>query len=349
VRARNIFTFVLPLRLGFFETVNMSSEQEHELLFNNMFEKLKSMFDSKLEEVKGEIRSSGSELRNIVETMNSALVQVQSKCEVLEKENNRLTSEVVRLENYSRRNNLIFFNIREENNEVWEKTEHNIAEFIESVMKVKLGGYDIERAHRLGKKGRNARPIIVKFNSWKKKMEILGAVHTLRGIPIGVSEDFAESTRRTREELKACLSQARSMGMKAFLKLDKLVVDGKIYSKEEWEQNKSLQTIRSPSRVHTGVVSKQRYISEKNWTPTRPTTAEDGNKDDNFESASPSTGEASDRPAAAAAAVSGVAPAAPGVAAKKPMELEKWLTRGTVTRSRVKKAQNMTANSSQNA
>ena len=85
------------------------------------------------------------------------------------------------LESQSRRDNLIFYDIKEETrNETWTDCENKVR----NLLKVKVGipnadkesDVSIERAHRLGKKVKNptkSRPIIVKFSRWKTKDDVL--------------------------------------------------------------------------------------------------------------------------------------------------------------------------------
>ena len=82
---------------------------------------------------------------------------------------------VIKLESHSRRNNLNFFNIPEEKEESFEKSEKVLRKFIEA--KLKLSKHDakeisLERVHRVGKPSSTEpmpRPLIAKFTFHKDK------------------------------------------------------------------------------------------------------------------------------------------------------------------------------------
>jgi hypothetical protein len=325
-----------------------SSVNEHDASLELIFQKLDSSMQTKLDNIKYEILSSVDELKKMVDVK---LKKAEERCEELEKVNLKLSADIIRLENQSRRNNLIFYNIQEEYRENWEKTEYIVGNFIVEVMKVGLSAYDIERAHRLGGRRRN-RPIIVKFLSWKKKMEVLNSIRTLRGTPIRITEDYAESTRHAREELKPLMIEARNNGLKASLRVDRLIVNGKSYSKEEWIQKNSNCRINPVSNKmgRNNITTEdeeqfqtenQIHLSDENspreqqsFTSTQNETAinrqsgalakESGESQNQRETNS------------TVASPSGIQPR---VAAEKSANLMQWLEQGTLTRSKLKKNQ----------
>ncbi|XP_065671724.1 uncharacterized protein LOC136089600 [Hydra vulgaris] len=110
------------------------------------------------------------------------------------------------LEDRSRRNNLRFTGIEEDENETWELSE----EKIQNVLKTKLGfksNAEIERAHRTGKKSSDGkkynRTIIVKFLNYKDKKTALDNYVQLKlwNDRLYVNEDYSERTLELRKQL----------------------------------------------------------------------------------------------------------------------------------------------------
>ena len=98
-----------------------------------------------------------------------------SRTKISKGNNAALTNSVIDLKARSMRNNLIFYNIQESD-------EENTTEKILSLMEEKLVIKDakakvkIDRSHRLGRKRSNEskpRPIVVKFNFYQDKVSVL--------------------------------------------------------------------------------------------------------------------------------------------------------------------------------
>lgn len=162
-------------------------------------------------------------------------------------ENVELKDRVRRLEDQSRRDNLMFFGIPETTegvNESWEDCENSIKESIELHTGIDKSDVMIERAHRVGKKRRHrqqqqpvqdvntddnsakARPVIVKFASWKQKTTVL---QKMREAQQGkqVKEDFSQEVRNTRRKLSAyyeTMKAEHGPDSKVFVNYDKLCV-----------------------------------------------------------------------------------------------------------------------------
>ena len=120
-----------------------------------------------------------------------------------------LSGKVTYLEDYSRRDNLKFFGIKEESGETWSKCEAKITDIIENEMGLKdlvdQRDWGFVRAHRVGKfnaDAKNPRPIVVKFKNWKVKNEVLMNSETLKVKDIyNVCEDFSKKTDMLRKQL----------------------------------------------------------------------------------------------------------------------------------------------------
>ena len=98
----------------------------------------------------------------------SKLEGVKFLCKKLSKEQERS----IKLESHSRRNNLNFFKIEEQQNETMGKTENILRNFIIKELKVdedEMQNISIERTRCIGKPSTTPRPIIAKFSFFKDK------------------------------------------------------------------------------------------------------------------------------------------------------------------------------------
>ena len=104
-------------------------------------------------------------------------------------------------EQYSRRNCLLFFGHDESADE---NTDDVILQLAKEKLQVDLTRNDIERSHRTGSKSKHKstntpRPIIAKFNTYRKRQEVISARRKLAGTRKSIQEDL---TKRNQELLK---------------------------------------------------------------------------------------------------------------------------------------------------
>ncbi len=96
----------------------------------------------------------------------------------------------LRQECQSRRSNLKFYGIPEEVNDTDDKTEHSILTIIMEKLRLNVDDMRIERCHRMGWKGNQTRPIIVKFSFYKDRELVWMQKKNLKGTNIVLREDF---------------------------------------------------------------------------------------------------------------------------------------------------------------
>ena len=76
------------------------------------------------------------------------------------------------MEAQSRRENLKFHGVNEDEDETWDQSETKIRDYLTTVLEIDETSMKIERAHRLPSKSK-PRPIIVNFSHFKDKDEVL--------------------------------------------------------------------------------------------------------------------------------------------------------------------------------
>ncbi|KAB0796527.1 hypothetical protein PPYR_10588 [Photinus pyralis] len=117
---------------------------------------------------------SDTAIRNIA-ILSATIENLKTENSNLRTQMQQMEKKIDYLENQSRRNNVIFYNVKEDAKETWEDTEAKVRQIIDSQYKISLGDKDIERAHRLG-----TNDFIVR-NAFK-----------LKNTPVSVSEDFSK-------------------------------------------------------------------------------------------------------------------------------------------------------------
>ncbi|KAJ8936085.1 hypothetical protein NQ314_012494, partial [Rhamnusium bicolor] len=121
----------------------------------------------------------------------------EKRINILEKEVKSLKSdtEEIKIENdniqqYSRRNNVRIFGVKEMEKE---KPEDEVFKLINEKIGVNLQSWDIEVCHRVGIKAKNKeRAILVKFSSNKTKNEVLYKKKALKGTKVVIREDLTQ-------------------------------------------------------------------------------------------------------------------------------------------------------------
>ena len=121
----------------------------------------------------------------------------------MEKSIDLLAREKDDLENRSRRNNLVFYGIEQENDiENWEESE----EKVKNVMRQQLGidkRVEFERVHRLSNAPavRGWKPIIARFVNFKDRTLTLTSAFKLKDTELSIGEDFSKRLRHIRSIL----------------------------------------------------------------------------------------------------------------------------------------------------
>ena len=112
-----------------------------------------------------------------------------------------IENKLVDLADRSRRNNLRINGIKEGKNENWEECEERVNCFLEEKLDIDTSEIWIERARRVGeKKNGQERQIVVQFNTYKNKLDIVRNCKKLKGTKFSVFEDFSKETASIRKE-----------------------------------------------------------------------------------------------------------------------------------------------------
>ena len=162
---------------------------------------LKESLEFTQEETEGKF----SKLNEKITSMERNLFSLKKDIEVIQTTKPswaiEIKNKLVDLEDRSRRNNLRINGIKEGKNETWEECEERVNCFLEEKLDMDTSEIWIERAHRVGEKKRGQeRQIVVQFNSYKNKLDILRNCKKLKGTNFSIFEDFSKETASIRKE-----------------------------------------------------------------------------------------------------------------------------------------------------
>ena len=218
---------------------------------------------AELKEIMNEVKQSNDNIVSELKKLNETMMTLQKRVEILEEENklakteikdlrcytDYLESTIDDLENRSRRENLVFFGVVEDENETWNSCENKVRDLIQTRLRITLAPDDLQRVHRAGvKRSGKHRVIVAKFLRAKVKEEVLQKRKLLRGTRIFIEEDFSQKVRQERRQLKQYMDDARQKGHNAYIRYRHLIVDGRKYNL--WDLCKS-DNVSSENNVAT--------------------------------------------------------------------------------------------------
>ncbi|XP_034231494.1 protein unc-13 homolog C-like [Thrips palmi] len=155
----------------------------------------------------------GAAMKPLQDSVNTLQLEITSLRETVEKLSEELADKDQQIqqletavkvglderEQYSRRNNVRIFGVKEQSNE----DTNNLVIDLAKKMGVHLEHYHIDRSHRIGKAGERPRPIIVKFVSYAERSSLFSAKKRLKGTGVTIREDL---TKMRMDLLKTAVS-----------------------------------------------------------------------------------------------------------------------------------------------
>ena len=181
-----------------------------------------------IEWVQGEVEDVKNKLQTEEERtskLEEEVRVVRSEMESYRKELDDLKEHFTNLDTYTRRDNLIFLNIQEEEDEDCNKKITTILSENLEVDNIRL-----TRVHRLGEyKPGFTRAIIARFHFFPDRMKVWQNRNKLKGTKIILKEDYPEVIQKARKTLQPFFNHAKMSGKKVKMVKDSLVIEGKLY------------------------------------------------------------------------------------------------------------------------
>ncbi|KAG5862712.1 hypothetical protein JTB14_014975 [Gonioctena quinquepunctata] len=176
--------------------------------------------------------------RSLTTVLQEEVETIRNKVEILEKKNISLKNQLSKFEKQLKLNNLVIYGIEENQNENQEILINKFSELATTKLELKITRTEINNIFRLGKKAGHNRPILISLSSQIKRQEILRNARKLKGTKIVITEENGELEER--KILLGALKEAKSNNKTAFLKRNKLIVEGESYTVADIENAKKL-------------------------------------------------------------------------------------------------------------
>ena len=171
-------------------------------------------FDSKtLDDIKGKQREMDKMLKT------------------LQKSEEEQKKRIIDLQSRQMRDNLIFYNIEDERDESSDTCYGKLVNVLQNELKVERARMlRFDRVHRLGRyEVSKTRPIIAKFCFFQERETVRKSAKNLEGTQYSVGQQFPKEIQAKRKELLPTMKRLKNEGQNAYLSVDKLYVDGKLY------------------------------------------------------------------------------------------------------------------------
>lgn len=193
--------------------------------FSKYFDKLRADLRSDVEQI---VKSEISRLR---EDQAAQLNVLKNENEVLKL---ALEQQKEVISSMNRVNNIVFFNIPEEDKEDRDSLINKILDICSKTMSVPIEKSQVNWVKRLGK-SRNGvmRPVLVAFVSNILKWDILKKSAKLKGSKISITEDFDKKVRDERKYVADIRKQCIKDGKQCKWKKNGLEINGKFVSFEQ--------------------------------------------------------------------------------------------------------------------
>jgi hypothetical protein len=157
------------------------------------------------------------------------------------------------------KNNIIIFGLQERGDESYMETLDMVVKFLGDKMGVEISKENTDYLTRLGRR-RGERPILIKFTTFFKKLEVWRNKKNLAGTKSRVDEDLSMEDRKMRE-LIPYLKDAKKWGHKAFLKKHALMVNGRTselnYLKENIQLEDAITEPDSPGNLQATILQQR--------------------------------------------------------------------------------------------
>ncbi|KAF4530976.1 hypothetical protein B566_EDAN018621, partial [Ephemera danica] len=159
-------------------------------------------------------------------TCKKQYTEVKTEVAELREDKKNMSRAIEQLETARRKNNLMIFDIPEVEGEKPEAVVRDIC----NQLNVTLGSSGISEAYRVGRQKGN-RPIVCKITVFEKKMEIMRQ-NNANNRKFSIMPDITQTARDHRKALKPFQDIARKEGRHAFIRGDRIIIDGKSFTRD---------------------------------------------------------------------------------------------------------------------
>ncbi len=216
------------------------------VLFQNLYERICSIECSINQTVNYAVDTAVAAMseagitKQLVQKQNEELTEIKAELAQLRQESKQQKDKVTRLEDQSRRDNLLFFGFEEQRGETESDCRQKLYRLLTTTMQFSPQEVDdmkVVRCHRKGPyiQGRN-RPIIIKMHWFADRQAIWARKGALRGTHFYINEDYSDVTENKRRQLYPILKAAKNNPWyrdDVFINVDRLVLQGRSYTVDQ--------------------------------------------------------------------------------------------------------------------
>ena len=191
-------------------------------------ERLLKELKTDMTSLKNEVTNIRKDLDNVTDRIDQERKYVDTIYDDLKGELFTMVSRIHRLERklenqeqYSRRDNLLFYGVKGDKEETWATSKEKIVNLLNEKVQDKVwSSEDFVRVHRLRTKQQGTQPIIVRFIRSHDKFTVLNNRTSLKSSGVGVSTDLSHAQREELHQLKL-------KGQKGYIKNGKVQIDNR--------------------------------------------------------------------------------------------------------------------------
>ena len=222
---------------GKFEEMNsrLSKLESVEKKVNSLDDKLNKLWTD-LDKRVAKSEDRVSTLQDTVEAYDYELDNTKEKVTALQAENKKLRESLADLHSKSLMCNLIIGGIKETTNESPDQTLANVKNYFKDNLKIpdeNIATIEIESARRFGeKKGDKPKNVLVTFKDLKSKNYVKSFRENVNPRETGMfmHDQFPPEIVAQRKKLIPIMKKAREAKKEAYIKYNKLIVEGKVYT-----------------------------------------------------------------------------------------------------------------------
>ncbi|CAG9812886.1 unnamed protein product [Phaedon cochleariae] len=175
-----------------------------------------------------------TEIQNLKESLNNKIAVLKGENDQLIRENSELKQRISETEKKLKKYNLIVYGVQGDD----QKTESEVINIVNDILKVKCNHRDFRDIYRIGKSvNGEVRPVVVEVVNFNLKTSILSSARShgpeLKKKNINFSHDYTKEEYTKRKLIHKYLVKARKNNLSAFIKNNILTIDGKEFSYEE--------------------------------------------------------------------------------------------------------------------
>lgn len=224
------------------------------------------------ENIKQLILETSQEIKTQISDINSEIRAVKTKVTILENRDKQYSEQLNFIQKELRKNNLIIFGLVEEDEE---DILQKVLDLFNNTLKVSVEATEINITYRFGKKEKS-RPVLVKFVTTFKKIEVLKNGKLLKNTQVAISNDLTKEDREKQKILRDHLKIAKAENLEAKIVRNQLLVNSTFFNVNQlMEMSKQGNTegiVQNSSKI-TPTINDTSTTQDNASTSTTPKTS----------------------------------------------------------------------------